>query len=830
MDGNTQFEREVRFAVVIYGGVSLAIYINGVAQEMLRLVRSTAVPAADLKYSERVYRKLACILGLGNESTISARSGDMDDFWELYLKKDEAGNEVVPTQDNDGHYSLIEPETETMRTRFVIDILSGTSAGGINAIYLAKALANRQQLDRLAGMWINVADISKLLNDRGSAEPPVKPQTPPPSLLNSRWMYLQLLYALDGMDIDDAAADPMVDELDLFATTTDLDGVRVSIPLADRSVDERRYKNVFQFHMDAEEEKKYAKREREEKREERSHFGSWNNPFLAFAARCTSAFPFAFEPMKLSDIFPIIQRVTPHAERRYHDPEADYWSQFYLNYLPDEPGRTAFQMRPFGDGGYLDNKPFTYAIETILKRRADLPVDRKLVYIEPSPEDPISLNGPDRKTEEDRPDAIQNSLKALIDLPRYETIRQDLEKLIEWNTNVSRIRRVMNDLEKDLGQAVLDKAQPAYKAYTRLRLSSVTDSMANKVARVFNIDKESGEAAAIRVVAGVWRDKRMDDEKKRDEFLNSYDIEYCRRAIRHARRRVRWAHLKARRERSSMTVVKEDYKRIRSIEENLLQAGSFDVSALKFEKAQELSPDDLKVVMDPGEVSRRFEEIHDSIHEGDGLSMEAMRTATEAGKSERAKWLLEKQGWEAAVGEIHDRLSSEYGKLLEPVREALESLLADYDEKDGFELRDSVLFPVTFGTDLGEVGPVDITRISPRDAEPLKGIDRDPNRGALKGDQFAAFGGFLDQTWRLHDMLRGRLDGADRLISAILPGSDKRTTAVREALITEAQEQIAEDWKARIDDLIKRPPSPAPASGRFLDRAERFFRERVRGR
>ena len=30
---------EVRFAVVMYGGVSLAIYINGVAQELFRLVR-----------------------------------------------------------------------------------------------------------------------------------------------------------------------------------------------------------------------------------------------------------------------------------------------------------------------------------------------------------------------------------------------------------------------------------------------------------------------------------------------------------------------------------------------------------------------------------------------------------------------------------------------------------------------------------------------------------------------------------------------------------------------------------------------------------------------
>ena len=40
-------QREVRFAVVMYGGVSLAIYINGVAQELLNMVRATAPKSCD---------------------------------------------------------------------------------------------------------------------------------------------------------------------------------------------------------------------------------------------------------------------------------------------------------------------------------------------------------------------------------------------------------------------------------------------------------------------------------------------------------------------------------------------------------------------------------------------------------------------------------------------------------------------------------------------------------------------------------------------------------------------------------------------------------------
>jgi hypothetical protein len=76
----------VRFAVVLYGGVSLAIYINGVVQELFRLVRATSpvVPLPEeptqqcvyfpsgesvdgvepLRGSERVYRKLGQLLPL----------------------------------------------------------------------------------------------------------------------------------------------------------------------------------------------------------------------------------------------------------------------------------------------------------------------------------------------------------------------------------------------------------------------------------------------------------------------------------------------------------------------------------------------------------------------------------------------------------------------------------------------------------------------------------------------------------------------------------------------------------------------------------------------
>jgi hypothetical protein len=40
--------------------------------------------------------------------------------------------------------------SDNIKTRFIIDILSGTSAGGINSVFLAKALANDLELTSLA--------------------------------------------------------------------------------------------------------------------------------------------------------------------------------------------------------------------------------------------------------------------------------------------------------------------------------------------------------------------------------------------------------------------------------------------------------------------------------------------------------------------------------------------------------------------------------------------------------------------------------------------------------------------------------------------------------
>ena len=162
-----EYTKEVSFAIVMYGGVSLAIYINGIAQELLRLVRATSKAATDktgapicltgadtklpeqekkkveLNGTERFYRALSHLLA---DKRLLAHFSD--------LARQYRGADA-PNQFTKELEELIADNTRPINVRFIVDILSGTSAGGINAIYLAKALANNQSIDQLKQLWIN---------------------------------------------------------------------------------------------------------------------------------------------------------------------------------------------------------------------------------------------------------------------------------------------------------------------------------------------------------------------------------------------------------------------------------------------------------------------------------------------------------------------------------------------------------------------------------------------------------------------------------------------------------------------------------------------------
>src|SRR6476661_4622106 len=124
----SDYKQEVRFAVVMYGGVSLAIYINGVAQELLKMCRATDGTRKynDLKEDEKIYRQIACLLANDNlldQFVMNLSASEIADDAERKKEQPRRENQAKADLDN-----IIKNDDLEM-TKFVVDILTGTSAG-----------------------------------------------------------------------------------------------------------------------------------------------------------------------------------------------------------------------------------------------------------------------------------------------------------------------------------------------------------------------------------------------------------------------------------------------------------------------------------------------------------------------------------------------------------------------------------------------------------------------------------------------------------------------------------------------------------------------------
>lgn len=891
-----EYTQEVRFAIVMYGGVSLAIYINGIAQELLRLVRSTGESAKlkdgtrvtlsgsrthpndplGLRPTERVYRQLSYLL---------SDKALLEDCRERAAQQENDPKSKVLTEQLQ---ALSEDDDRPITLKFVVDILSGTSAGGINAIYLAKALANDQSIDELKRLWINEGDIGVLINDRRSvSDLNIPNQTPPQSLLNSQRMYLKLLQSLDGMENSNPSGEdsPYVEEIDLYITTTDIEGIPLPIRLSDTVVFERRHRNVFHF--------KYASKDVAD--DDRNDFSGENNPFLAFAARCTSSFPFAFEPMRLADIDDVLNVLDKYRDVDKKEMKKK-WMRFFKEKVPSNDERGVdFNERSFGDGGYLDNKPFTYATETLARRYAPLPVDRKLIYIEPSPEHPE-----DSPLIPTKPDALANVKAALLDLPAYETIREDLQRLIQRNNLINRINRITAAVDEDLDRSGRERPQLKsgewqtldlagmvkkfgvyYLPYRRLRIAAVTDYLAYLVARIRDLEENSAAFSAMRMLIRVWREKAYPDyhrpqpqstaeattepprEKTPEELLEEqesrftanqlllhYDFSYWLRRLNFIRRKVdalyklrRFHNIQLRDDVISeeekiigrLETVSDDqfdyvaltddqkdvihqrlmhlraelrdgFKQLR-VEGRKLQArykeGDKDTIAAKI-RAIPLDVGQVRWLFGLPETSTDTEPDYSKLDEDESLARarELFRKPEFDKAFTEAARVLRKQMMENIVDPIYKKCKG----LFRPPDEIPEGLSDDdrnwiviqkylwryFSQFDDF---DQISFPILYGVEEGESDVVEIIRISPEDATKLINERRERKTSAdgvgrrkLAGVALHHFGAFLDRTWRQNDIMWGRLDGAERLITALLP--DPRDQGIRDEMIRQAHSAI----------------------------------------
>lgn len=778
--GTCEFVQELRLAVVMYGGVSLAVYMNGVAQELLRLVRAgapaarpvqgavpTRVAEADLRGSERAYRRLARIAG-----------GDGD--WRAL-----AADPAAP-----------------LRTRVVVDILSGTSAGGINAVFLAKALANDQDIDRLRGLWLRKGDLDRLL---------VRARRPE-SLLDGAQMLGDLLEAFDAMDADRApsARSPYVDELDLHVTATDIHGRAEVLPLGDSGASERRHRHVFRFSYAA----------AHAVGADANDFGWRDNPLLAFAARCTSSFPVAFPPAQLEDLgaAALAGRAPDPARLRR-----------LFRCRSDADPVAAVGRRAFGDGGYLDNKPFSQATATLARRRADLPVVRRLVYVEPVPE---------RLGREDdpaaRPDAIENAAAALLTLPRYETIREDLAAVVERNRLIERVAALTRGIERDVAHRPTPQAQPGSKAapdatvhawraqdlrdqiaeygapygvYHRLKVQALLDDLALLLVRLVGVEEGGAEHDGLRRLAARWARLGFAEfhadvppgGATENQLLLAFDLGYRLRRLESLLRVVADLH----------RLPAGDPQRRQTLASAGVDDAPDDAELPAFRRAL------LAVRFDLNEVATGLRQVRRALRDPAssplvplvaGLRALAPELAALGRAPAATRAAREDALWEAVgggVGALAAALDAELKPAFERASLRIRAMLDPERRADGrweravraclwhfyryFDHFDLILFPITYGTAIGEATPVELVRIAPEDATALIDERRDPRgRRKLAGTALGNFGAFLDAGWRRNDLLWGRLDAAERLIRTALP---ERPEAA-EALVVEAHEAI----------------------------------------
>jgi patatin-related protein len=722
----TSYESERRLAVVMYGGVSLAIYIGGVAKELLSVVRATApqsgnphragLATEELRGAEAVYR---CIAQTSEGATVFPE------------------NAIAPLLRN-----------------VTIDIITGTSAGGMNGVFLAKALANDRTIDELLKLWVEEGDLAKLLNDGESvAGTALSPQDPPQALLNGRRIYAKLLDAFDGMDDpkqkDASPAKPRFDigRVDLFVTTTDVRGEVITLPVTNGMVLERRHRQRFHFTADSADTDQNGKLRNELTRD--------NNPLLAFAARCTSSFPFAFEPFTWEDASSIAGKRT----------KTIAWTD-RLAFLGE-----SYEKRPFCDGGFLDNKPFSYAIDELAKRQSHLEVKRTLFYVEPDPE---TINGEkEQALRSVKPDAIETVMAALT-LPGYETIREDLERVVARNGRVANLRELESTMIPAASiapftahewarcglQDLVRRYGVGYPAYHAVKLDAVVESLTGVICTTSSIGRPE-LALVIRDLVKRWVGSTYQEFGDQMQLLLDADIDYRLRKIGFVLRysgesrdsEVMQARVELKAAYDTFYCIRRTMRADIGVELAELRRTVLDDATLA--QITPLSGDErtaaIKQLLDrTGDAAQAL---------SDYLATHVRDDIREASAQARAAVGIDATG--AEVASVHMDVGA--------MRRFFQ----------GFEAFDMVTFPIVRNGGVDEGVHVDIVRISPRDAE---------NKITLAGAKFGHFGGFLEGEWRRNDILWGRLNASEAIIRQLVPHREAAAP-----LIAKAHQAIIEE-------------------------------------
>ena len=730
-------EKELRLALICYGGVSLAVYMHGVTREIWHLVRAS-----------RAF----------NESQTPERPNEAV-YLDLLSRISGKG---------DG------------RLRILADIISGSSAGGINGIFLAQAIVTGQSLEPLTDLWLENADVDQLLDPDarplskfskfwaapiawavlrrkgGAVERTVAEEaqdevaTKLSNFVRARWfsppfggsgfsrLLLDALSAMAKAPKGDRLLPP-AQPLDLFITVTDFHGheqiLRLNSP---PQVTETEHRITIDFSTRGKSDSQLAE-----------------IPELVFAARSTASFPGAFPPFSVRELDRILKT------RRIDWPGR---TRFLQRILPQQFAAGVADDTMLIDGSVLANAPFNQAIDALRNRPARREVDRRFVYIDPKPGRPSFRLGKREPGEEERDDGsakppgfFATIFGASSDIPREQPIRDSLDKLAGRSDRIKRMQQVIESLRAEVELKVetmlgktwffdqptgarlekwRDTAQKkavaaagySYASYGHLKLSGVIDDIIQTAKRAWP-DGPPGHFALLR--DALWRELNargldmMAGEKGKGaakaaiEFFQQHDQRFRIRRLRYLAR-----HLA---------------EQVENNDEDDSTADS--ANAMRDAIYQCLSR-----YLDRETAEYLGEDFADAVR-GGILNAGAVLDL-----------LAQKRDLIALDRTVDDALSLALMQLSSPARR---TMLLGYL---GYSLYDIATLPLLQDEGFDEFDPVKIDRISPDDATTLRVGGA---AATLKGIEFNNFGAFFSRAYRENDYLWGRLHGADRLIDIV---------------------------------------------------------------
>lgn len=772
-ENGPSLSKELRLALVCYGGVSLAVYMHGITVELQRLVAASAVfcqnPAGPNRFppdsTERVY-------------------------WEALR--------AIAT---DGH---------GLALRVVVDVIAGTSAGGINGIVLAKALVRGLQQDPLREVWFDKASLLKLLlrapwpfRRRGHSAPPVW------APLNGRRMSGWAHAALQEMNhrpvcgpAEGLKLVPAGNELDLFVTTTDCAGFRRTIDLYDpEAIHDVEYRHLLHFHYDP-------------LAHDTGVFGPGDDRMLTLAIRSTSSFPGAFPPVTLDEVESV-------AGPFRNDELAPHFAAYFLE---DAKPVSSF----FLDGGVLNNRPFDHAVRAIMERSADRQVDRRLLFIEPHP---VNL-APDRKTS---PGWLGTIRAAVTGIPRHQPIADALADLARHNLRATEIRQLIALTEPrvfkliqtvaeqrsnlkswqagtlatldlttiELWSEIVRKeaqqtAGASYVAYEAIKIGEVLADLSAGLCASLRYPVASRHAALVHRMVRRWAVHRhflLDETKPADEaaldkyeahsdqrvkFLQTFDLNFRRRRLRFLIRRVNDAYAETGSGRTALrprldAVKQRLYGLIRMLRD--VQSGRW-----VDEPGQEALHNSLQTLFGGPALAPLMADAAAAMPLAGGIeAAEVAAVGATSGAAQRLDARLDAylQRQETVLKATFDQLRAEVArrcdKFWNEQSNALKWLLQEAGLPDallqrmleryvGYAHWDTILYPLIAMSRITEPDPVEVIRISTSDTKLLQptGVER-----RLKGVAAFHFGAFLKRSYRENDFLWGRLDGVERLLNLL---------------------------------------------------------------